>query len=143
MTYEEIKKELKDLWKHLQSIQQDRANRNSFLDLLAEERAEQQNIKYKSTIKQIKNTEVYQVTHNKLNYHLKDNSKGAIEYLLIPDGDDPKGPFGKKWRKIMDTKEVKAQVLRCNEAKLKESRISPFSIITRTLYNKFLTIHMS
>ena len=97
MTYDDIKRELREAWKHLKCIQQeDRANRNSFLDELATERAAQQNITVESAIKQIKNTEVCQETHNRLNYHLKDNSKGTIEYLLVPDGDDPTGPFGKK-----------------------------------------------
>ena len=50
-----------------------------------------------SAIKQIQNAEEARDTHRKMNFYIKKNSKGAIDHLLVPDGTDENGPFGKKW----------------------------------------------
>ena len=83
-------------------------------------------------IKQIKNTEESRETHGKLNFHLKDTKKGSIDHVLIPIGEDPKGVFGKKWKKISDEDEVEGIILERNEKKLRESKISPFATTSKT-----------
>ena len=131
--YEEIKNELKEAWKHLCEIQQDdRVNREVFLEALAVERAKQQNTSVESAIKQMKNAEASLNSHKKFNHTLKRTSKGAIDFIMIPDGKDPNGPFGKKWKKVMDTEEVENLILQQNETKLMESSISPFSTTSGT-----------
>ena len=100
MTKESVQKQLKEAWKDLRAIQkEDRMNRQDFLEELAIERASQQNIKVESAIKQIQNAEATSDTHSKLNYYLKHIQKGAISHLLIPDGEDKEGPYGKRWKK--------------------------------------------
>ena len=109
---EEVVKELKEAWKHLRSIQkEDRAHRQAFLEELALERSKQQKIKVESAIRQIMNAEESAESHEKLNYYLRKTSKGAIDYLLIPVGTNKYGPFGKKWEKISDSKQVEQLLL--------------------------------
>ena len=58
MKEEEIKQYLKQAWTDLRTIQkEDRANCNVFLEELAIERAQQQNIQVESAIKQIQHAE--------------------------------------------------------------------------------------
>ena len=134
-----IKGELKEAWRNLRIIQkEDRANRKEYLEELAQERAKQQNITAESAIKQIQNAEESQEVHTKLNFHMKQSSKGAIDHLLIPDGEDKHGPFGKRWKKVTNTEEVEKLLLHRNEKKLKESRTSPFAIPSKTTLSKDL-----
>ena len=129
----EIRMELRDAWKNLRAIQkEDRANRQQFLEELAVERAFQQNIQIASAIKQIQNSEETKQSHEKLGRQIKPTERGAIKYILIPDGDNPDGPFGKSWKKITDSEEVEKLLLQRNENKLQESSASPFSTTTTT-----------
>ena len=132
-TVEEIKQELKNAWKNLREIQkEDRANREVFLEELATEQAAQHNIRLESAIKQIQNAEASCDSHKKLNQGIRKSSKGAIDHVLIPDGDDPNGPFGEKWKQITNIKEVEKILLERNENKLKESKMSLFSASSNT-----------
>lgn len=64
--------------------------------------------------------------HWRLNYYLKSSSDGAVKFVLVPDGLDPKGAFGKKWRKIQDKDELEKVLLQQNANKLSASKSSPF-----------------
>ena len=133
MTEDEIRIQLKEAWKNLREVQkEDRKHRDAFLEELAKKRAEEQNIRVESAIKQIRNAEAASEVHEKFNYYLKDTRRGAIDHLLIPVGTDPQGAFGKKWRKVTDETEVEEILLQRNEAKLRESKISPFSTSSHT-----------
>ena len=134
LSIEEIKSHLKKAWKHLRSVQkEDRAHRIQHLHDLAKVRAENGDGNEESIIKQLINAEQTKESHCRISYHIKGFQQLSVDYVLIPVGEDANGPFGKKWNRVQDKRELESILLKRNKSKLLESNISPFA--TGSLFN--------
>ena len=78
-------------------------------------------------MKQLLNAEETRESHRRISYHLKGSQKSSVDYILIPVGEDPRGPFGKKWQRVQNKSDLETRLLQRNQEKLQESCISPFA----------------